>query len=364
VWISARTGHAVVEDGADFWLLTAGGGGSAQRARPADLGYIVNLAPGSVWWTVDRVDFEEVQRELDSASRQDQVLLLALMSLDKSLSHDVRSTAGDLAAPLLKDDTLHVSLRCRLLGTPLPEIADVAGAPLTGRLALLIDEAWRRRGTVAIANRAWETAGFRRRANPEWLQFLRRTCILRGGFAALVEALEGGCEEHFESWMADLLRDSPTPEILVYNLLREWKREASIEYLESLTADHARADYLERLIGGLLRKNSREKSRQRLLDLVKRTEERDPRLRRAWTASLGRFPYSAVLDPARWSKRSAAALPTWYATALLSSLHVNRNFDWESNIQRWKEDLPWWTRPEAHDLFSAYVQYVAAQRGD
>lgn len=187
-WISARAGCAVVLTPEECFLLEAGRSTPPRACAPGLLSNLKALASDLLRVPAEVFPFPEVQRALDTSWRQESALTLLLTAVDSDLSSGVRVEAMEMSERLLADEEVWNAVRFRLLSSPLPEIADTKRVWLIGRVAALITEAWDRRSRVEAADRAWKRAAFQTSIplSSSEVERLRRFCISRGGFAALV----------------------------------------------------------------------------------------------------------------------------------------------------------------------------------
>jgi hypothetical protein len=82
-----------------------------------------------------------------------------------------------------------------------------------------------------------------------------------------------------------------------------------------------------------------------------------------WIAVIGRFQPCNALDPGAWDESLSSRLPGWFGQALMISLHENRNREWESRVQNWRQDQPW-QRSGFQETYEAYLGWVASYRGE
>jgi hypothetical protein len=230
-WISARAGYGVVVTPSDYFLLEAGNPAVPRECAPGQLNNLQAMATDIVRIEAGAFPFPQAQQTLDAAWRQESALTLLLMALDRQLSPALRSEVAGIASRLLSDQEAQKAVRWRLLGAPLPAVADTEGAPLRGIAAELISEAFANRSRVSAVSDAWERSAFRTQVEgklaSEDYDRLRKVCILHGGFAALVDTLRTGAGKHFSRWLSKTQAEgSILPDTRHIDFLGEWYTEA------------------------------------------------------------------------------------------------------------------------------------------
>ncbi len=174
--------------------------------------------------------FPEIQQILEKAWLEQSALDLTLMTLDRDLSSGLRADAARAASQFLATQEVREAVRRRLLGTPLPEEADLEGAPREGVVADLVREAAESRDLVALVDQAWDQAFWKHLSYNE-RQHLKAICIAEGGFSTLVGTLQTGEAGCFLRWLGRTQGALAEPE--VRNRLREWQDAAFRLYMNA-----------------------------------------------------------------------------------------------------------------------------------
>jgi hypothetical protein len=239
-WISARAGYGVVVTHDDYFLLEAENPAPPRECALGQLNNLQALATDVVRIEAGAFPFTLVREVLNTSWRQESALTLVLMALDRQLSIALRAEAAGTASRLLSDEKVRKIVRWRLLGTPLPEVADVEGAPLSTIAADLVSEAVAKRGLVLMANEAWDRSAFQNqlacKLSVEESARLRQACVLQGGFAALLDSLSTRDGVHFRGWLKTVREDAGFfSNSLNLGLLNGWYLEAFGLTLKAVT---------------------------------------------------------------------------------------------------------------------------------
>lgn len=130
--VSGHSGVALLIDG-DFFSSIHFGEDEVRQRRPSDFRLLFNGAQDLQF--LEDIDLAEVRRRLDLESTRIDALHIALILLDRELSHDTRRTAAEELDELLSDEMIAHWVESVLHARPLPGSGDLVGArsACTGR---------------------------------------------------------------------------------------------------------------------------------------------------------------------------------------------------------------------------------------
>ncbi|HEX9730587.1 MAG TPA: hypothetical protein VGG06_01210 [Thermoanaerobaculia bacterium] len=237
-WISGIAGQAIVVqdvEGEPVYLrLDAGSATPPVPSSSSHLRHLLKMAPD-----LEEIrdpgppPFDTVSYALERAWRQDRALALGLTAVDGNMPDELRARAAAQANDLLADAVTRTTVRNRLLGTPLPEVADLSKLPRGTTIHDLFAEARSAHDRVESARRAWHTAfgvlfSLDVKLSSSFLEdVVEPACIVRGGYAALVDAGRVGSSRVFEDWLYANSNLAPFNRAGVTVFLKEWHAQAA-----------------------------------------------------------------------------------------------------------------------------------------
>lgn len=157
--ISGQSGVAVLLDGVRLASIHAGSDEAPVDRSPGEVRFLLGDARDLEF--LEDTAPEEVRDRLEVASSKYDALHLALILLDRELSHDTRRTAAEELDELLAEDVIARSVESVLYAHPLPRSGDLAGARSactgrTGRTRAFLGKLDLLQPVIAEIHKAWE----------------------------------------------------------------------------------------------------------------------------------------------------------------------------------------------------------------
>jgi hypothetical protein len=131
----------------------------------------------------------------------------------------------------------------------------------------------------------------------------------------------------------------------------------------SIDVRELREECLSAILDALLRSHTPGLAQQTIAAFIRQHDSSSHEPEREWIAVIGRFGPCNALDPGAWDEGLSSRLPDWFGQALMSSLHVNRNLEWESRVQNWRLN-PAWQGDGFHETYFTYLAWAASYRGE